>query len=102
MKQKKEGLKRKLVIFTLEDEEPLIYHDEPIRRNDEIVSENTHGSYSHVFGGAIGMCYLKNEAGISDEWILNGSYDIEVEGVRVPIKIHLKPPYDPSNKAIKM
>jgi glycine cleavage system T protein len=102
LKQKQEGLKRKLVIFTLEDEEPLIYHDEPIRRNDEIVSENTHGSYSHVLGAAIGMCYLKNEAGISDEWILNGSYDIEVEGVRVPIKIHLRPPYDPGNKAIKM
>lgn len=100
-KQKAEGLKRKLVIFTLEDGEPLIYHDEPIYRNGLVVSENTHGSYAHVLGCAIGMCYLKNEAGITNQWILDGKYEIEVEGVRYAIKIHLKPPYDPNSINIK-
>jgi glycine cleavage system T protein len=101
LKKKAEGLKRKLVIFTLEDSEPIIYHDEPIYRNGEIVSENTHGAYSHVLECAIGMCYLKNQAGINNQWIMDGTYEIEVEGTLVPIKIHLKAPYDPGNVNIK-
>lgn len=100
-KQKKEGLKKKLVMFTIDDSEPLIYHDEPIYRNGELVGENTHGSYAHVSGHAIGMVYLSNKEGITDEWIMDGDYEIEVEDKRYPITIHLKAPYDPEGKTIK-
>lgn len=101
-KQLDSVLKRKLVLFTLKDPEPLIYHDEPIYCNGELVSENTHGSYAHVLGCAIGMCYLKNSNGIDDEWILSGNYEINVEGKLYPIKIHLEPPYDPKSKRVRM
>ena len=102
IKQKKAGLKKKLVIFTIDDAEPLIYHDEPIYRNGVLSGENTHGSFSHVKGSSIGMVYLKNDKGITDEWIMDGSYEIEVEDKRYPITIHLKAPYDPEGKSIKM
>jgi glycine cleavage system T protein len=101
VKQKANGIKRKLVIFTIDDPEPLIYHDEPIYCNGEIVGENTHGSYAHVSGHAIGMFYLSNEDGISNDWIMGNSYEIEVEDKRYPITIHLRGPYDPAGKAIK-
>jgi len=102
IKQKKAGLKKKLVIFTIDDAEPLIYHDEPIYRNGVLSGENTHGSFSHVKGSSIGMVYLKNDEGITDEWIMDGSYEIEVENKKYPITIHLKAPYDPEGKSIKM
>ena len=102
LKQKETGLKRKLVIFTLDDPEPLIYHDEPIYRNGKIVSENTHGSYAHLLGSAIGMSYLEKPDCIDDEWILSGSYEIEVEGRMVPAKVHIKAPYDPEGKRVRM
>jgi 4-methylaminobutanoate oxidase (formaldehyde-forming) len=102
LKQIENGLKRKLVIFTIEDPEPLIYHDEPIYRNGDLVSENTHGSYSHLLRRGIGMCYLKNPDGITDEWIMSGKYDINVEGKMFPIKIYLQPPYDPNSKRVRM
>jgi len=101
LKQKEEGIKRKLVIFTIDDPEPLIYHDEPVYCNGKIVGENTHGSYSHVSGRAIGMFYVGNEDGISDEWIMGNTYEIEVEDKLYPITIHLKAPYDPQGKSIK-
>ena len=101
VKQKEEGLKRKLVIFTIDDPEPLIYHDEPLYRNGELAGENTHGSYAHLLGHAIGMVYLENEEGITDEWIMEGKYEIEVEDKRYPVTIHLKAPYDPTGKSIK-
>ena len=101
VKQKEEGIKRKLVIFTIDDPEPLIYHDEPVYRNGEIVGENTHGSYAHVTGNAIGMVYLSREDGINDEWIMEGNYEIEVEDKKYPITIHLRAPYDPQGLSIK-
>ena len=102
VKQKQEGIKQKLVIFTIDNPEPLIYHDEPIYCNGRIVGENTHGSYAHVTGHSIGMVYLSNEDGITDKWIMEGKYEIEVEDKLYPITIHLKAPYDPEGKSIKV
>jgi 4-methylaminobutanoate oxidase (formaldehyde-forming) len=96
------GIKRRLVTFTLADPEPLIYHDEPVYRDGKPVGENTHGAYSHLLGCAIGMCYLEDAAGIREDWIRSGSYEINVAGRRYPIKIHLKPPYDPQHARLRM
>ena len=100
--QLKTGVKRRLVVFTIEDPEPLIYHDEPIYRDGRPVSANTHGAYSHLLGCAIGMCYLKNPEGPDEAWILSGKYEINVEGKMFPIRIHLKPPYDPQRERVRM
>lgn len=102
VKQKEEGIGKKLVIFTIDDPEPLIYHDEPIYRNGEIIGENTHGSFAHLLGHSIGMVYLSNKGVVDDDWIMDGQYEIEVEDKRYPITIHLKAPYDPAGKSIKV
>jgi len=97
-----QSLQRKLVMFSLEDPRPLAYHDEPIYRNGELISENTHGAFSHVNNCSIGMCYLKNPDGISDDWIKDGTYEINVAGKMYPIKIHLQPIYDPKSERVRM
>lgn len=101
-RQKETGLTKKLVMFSIDDPEPLVYHDEPIYRDGELLSENTHGAYSHVLGRSIGMCYLKNPDGINDEWITAGKYEINVAGKIYPIKVYLEPPYDPKNERVRM
>ena len=100
--QRKSGLTRKLVMFVLDDPKPLLYHDEPIYRDGEIVSEVTHGAYAHMLKGAMGMGYLENPDGINNEWILSGKYEIDVEGKLYSAKAYLKPPYDPSSKRVRM
>lgn len=102
LKQQAEGLKRRLVMFTLDDPDPLIYQEEPIYRNGDIVSKNTHGSYGHYLGASVGMCYLEHADGITDEWIREGRYEIGVNGTTYPVTIHLSPPYDPRGKQAKM
>jgi 4-methylaminobutanoate oxidase (formaldehyde-forming) len=101
LRQKEKGLTRKLAVFKLEDPEPLIYHDEPIYRNGQLLSANTHGSYGHLIGGATGMGYLENPDGITDEWITNAEYTINVEGKMVPAQVHLKPMYDPKSEKVR-
>ena len=89
-------------MFALDDPKPLLYHDEPIYRNGELVSCVTHGAYAHLLGGAMGMGYLEHSEGFSDEWILSGKYEIDVEGKLIPAKVFLKAAYDPSSKRVRM
>ena len=59
MIDKKEcGLEKRLVQFQLTDPEPLLYHNEPIMRDGEIVGYISSGNYGHKLGGAIGMGYV--------------------------------------------
>jgi glycine cleavage system aminomethyltransferase T len=102
MHQRESGLTRKLVMFALDDPKPLLYHDEPIYRNGKLVSSVTHGAYAHMLRSAMGMGYLENPEGISEEWILSGKYDIDVEGELIPAKAFLKAPHDPLNKRVRM
>ncbi len=76
--------------------------DEPIYRNGELVSEVTHGAYAHMLKCAMGMGYLENPEGITNEWILSGKYEIDVEGELFSAKAYLKAPYDPSSKQVRM
>jgi len=102
IRQKETGLTRKLVMFTLDDPEPILHHDEPIYRDGELVSSITHGAYAHLLKSAMGMGYLENAKGIENEWILSGKYEIEVDGELISATPHLKAPYDPSARRVRM
>jgi glycine cleavage system aminomethyltransferase T len=100
VRQKEKGLTRRLVMFTLKDPEPLLYHDEPIYRDGELVSANTHGAYAHMLGCTMGMVYLENED-VSAEWIMSGKYEIDVEGRLVEAQVHMKAPHDPQGLRLR-
>ena len=99
--EKKEcGLEKRLVQFQLTDPEPLLYHNEPIMRDGEIVGYISSGNYGHKLGGAIGMGYVpcKNE---SPEELLSSKFEIDVAGTICAAKGSLKPLYDPLSKRTK-
>ncbi len=103
VRQRDRGLQRRLVMFTLEESEPVLYASEPIYRNGQPVGEISSGAYGHKLGCAVGMGYVcKAEGNIDDEWILSGKYTIEVEGRQVPAAAHIKSPYDPDNRRVRM
>jgi len=88
------GLARRLVQFRLTDPEPLLYHNEPILRDGQIVGHLSSGAYGHHLGGAIGLGYVPC-AGESAEDVLASGYEIDVAGRRVVAEVSLKPMYDP-------
>ncbi|MDA0822389.1 MAG: FAD-dependent oxidoreductase, partial [Proteobacteria bacterium] len=83
------------------DPEPMLYHNEPIWRDNEIVGYISSGMYGHTLGGAIGLGYVAGPAGMSDEFVLAGRYEIEVAGARVPATASLKPLYDASSSRVR-
>ena len=102
LKQKEEGIKRKLVMFTLEDQDILLYGSEPIYRSGVWMENMTSGAYGFKLGSAVGMGYVKSERTITEDWILSGKYEIEVEGKMIPAKVHIRSPYDPKNQRPRM
>ena len=97
---KEKPLKRQLVTFVLQDPAPVLWGSEPVYRNGVAVGYTTSGSYGHTLGAAVGMGYIKSEEGISAEFILEGKYEINVSGRRLPATPHLRAPYDPGRKKV--
>ena len=99
--RKATGPKSRIVQFKLTDPEPLLYHNEPLIRDGEIVGYLSSGNYGHTLGGAVGMGYVPCE-GESAADILASNYEIDVCGVRVPAEASLKPMYDPKSERVKV
>lgn len=94
------GLSRRLVQFRLSDSEPLLFHNEAIVRDGEIVGTITSGNYGHHLGGAIGLGYVACK-GESDADVLASAYEIEIAGTRVKAEASLKPMYDPKAERVR-
>jgi len=97
--QKAEGLTRRLVQFALVDDSKLLYHNEPVWRDGQIVGRISSGMFGHALGKSLGMGYVSCRT--QDDTMLNGDYEVEVAGVRVGATPSLQPFYDPQSTRIK-
>lgn len=103
LRQRDAGLRRRLVTFTLDDPEPLLYHNEPIWRDGTLVGRTTSGWYGHTLGRSIALGYVEADApgGATRDWLLGGRYKIEIATERFAATPTLRPPYDPDGGRIR-
>ncbi|PIB22877.1 FAD-dependent oxidoreductase [Amylibacter kogurei] len=99
--KKDTGLNSRMVQFMLNESEPMLYHNEPILRDGEIVGYLSSGSYGHTLGGAVGLGYVPC-AGETAADVLGSSYEIDVAGTRVAATASLRPMYDPKSERVKV
>ena len=101
--KRNDGLNQRLMQFRLNDAQPLLYHNEAILRDGEIVGYLTSGNYGHHLGGAIGLGYVKcREDGESAESQLGSEYSIDVAGTIVPAEVSFRPMYDPKSSQVRL
>ncbi len=102
VRQREEGVSRRLVVVILDDPEPLMYHNEPILRDGQLVGRVTSASYGHTIGRSIGLGYVTRVDGpVTEDWLTAGRMEAEVALVRQPATASLRAPYDPSNARIR-
>ncbi len=102
LKQKEEGVTRKLVQFALHDANALLYHNEPIWRDGAIVGRISSGMFGHALGKSLGMGYVELGAMAgNDAGLVAAHYEIEVAGVKVPATASLAGFYDPQSLRVK-
>lgn len=92
----------RLVQFLLDDPEPLLYGEEPILRDGESVGYLRSGAYGHTLGGAMGMGYVEDAAGVTPDMIRSASFEIQVAGERHTASASLRPMYDPKGERVRM
>ena len=89
---------KRLVQFRLEHPDLIVYHDEPILRDGEVVGRTTSGMWSYTQERCLAMGYLNHPGGVTAEWLAAGRFEIDVAGERVPATASLRAFYDPRRR----
>ncbi len=91
---------RRLVQFKLNNPEPLLFHNEPIVMNGNVVGYLSSAMYGHYVGGAIGMGYV-NVPNLTADVIEQSDFEIEVAKTRFSATASLKALYDPTGSKMR-
>jgi len=101
-RQRDNGVRRRLALFSVDRAEPVLYHNEPIWRDGRRVGRTTSAMFGHTVGRQLAMGYIENDGDVvSADWIGAGHYELEVAGARLPAVVSLRPFYDPASRRIK-
>lgn len=95
-----QGVKKRLATFTA-DPSVVLLGRETIYRNGERVGWLSSGGFGHTVGRSIGLGYVRNPDGVTEDFVLSGKYELEVASERVPADVTLAPLYDPGNLRVK-
>jgi 4-methylaminobutanoate oxidase (formaldehyde-forming) len=87
--------RKRIVLFSLNDSEPVLWGGELLLRNGEPVGEVRSAGYGHTLGGAVALGLIEREAGVDAAFIQSGSWEIDVAGECHSVTAHLHTPYDP-------
>ena len=93
---------KRLIQFRLEDPDRLLYHDEPIYRDGELVGRTSSGAWSYREDRCLAMGYVDHDGGVTAEYLDKGVFEIEVAGTRIPATASIRSFYDPKNQRVKM
>lgn len=87
--------------LTVDGIPPHLYHNEPILRDGRIVGSVTSGAYGHRIGASLGMGYVTHPEGVTEAWLSEGEWEVEIAWKRYPIRAQLRPWYDPKGERLK-
>ena len=94
-------LSKMLAVFTTEREDIVLSGRETILRDGKIAGYLTSGGYGYTVGRPIGFGYVRNPEGVTEDYVMNGYYELVVAKEIVKANIYLQPIYDPLNQRVK-
>jgi len=101
--QKKEGIKKKLVTFTLDDPNVPLWGLECVWRDGISVGYIRRAEYAFALGRSIAYGYVERPDGevIKNDFLKSGTWSLESMGELYSAKVHIKGPFDPKNLRVK-
>jgi 4-methylaminobutanoate oxidase (formaldehyde-forming) len=99
--QREVGPKKILATFTA-DGNTILSGRETIYRNGVRCGWLSSGGFGHTLGCSIGLGYVRSDQPIDRDYVLEGTYELEVATERVPATVTLAPLYDPKMARIKV
>ncbi len=101
LKQRNDSLKRRLACFTTPDQSITLHGRETIYRNGERVGWTSSGGWGYTVNCNIAYGYVRNADGVSDDYLYEGDYELEVEHSNIPVKIERESLYDPTSSRMR-
>ncbi len=94
--------KKLMATFVIDDPDVVLLGRETIYRNGERVGWLSSGGFGHTIGKPIGMGYVRQpETGVDADYVMSGTYELDVATTRVPCTVHLQPLFDPKMERVK-
>lgn len=100
-KAQRDPLRKRLAGFAVEDPGAVLVGRETILRDGAPVGYLTSGGYGYTVGKALGYGYVRHAAGVSDDWLAQGRYDLVVAGEVMPARLSLEPFHDPAGTRVR-
>jgi len=95
------GVKKRLAGFVVDDPEVVLLGRETIYRDGKRVGWLSRGGFGYTLEKSVGYGYVRDPAGVTEEFVLSGRYELDVAMRRVPCRVALKAFYDPEMARIK-
>jgi 4-methylaminobutanoate oxidase (formaldehyde-forming) len=99
--QQARGLDRRLLLFALEDPDPVLWGDEPVYRDGRLAGTLTSAAHGHTLGRPVAIGYVGCEPGAAPAALLGGRYEIDVAGTRVRATPSLRAWHDPTGTRLR-
>ncbi len=96
----KPNFSHRLVQMLLTDPEPQLIHGEIVLRDGVPVGDVRAGSYGHTLGGAVGLAMVTGDS-VDNTYLDEGCWEVDIAGRIYPVKVSLKPLYDPDMSRIR-
>ncbi|API53853.1 FAD-dependent oxidoreductase [Rhizobium leguminosarum] len=95
------GVKKRLACFVPEDADVVLLGRETIYRDGKRVGWLSSGGFGYTLGKPIGYGYVRSPDGVTEDFVLSGTYELDVARERIPCKVSLSPLYDPDMARVK-
>lgn len=93
---------KRLIQFRLEDPDLMLYHDEPVRRDGQIVGRVSSAMWSYTEDRCLAMGYVNHDGGVTQDWLDGGRFEIEVALRPVGATPSIRSFYDPRSQRVRM
>jgi sarcosine dehydrogenase len=93
--QRDRGVARRLAGFSVDDPNIFLLGRETIYRDGKRCGWLSSGGWGYTAGTNIGFGYVRDEGGVSVDFVEGGTYELEIATKRVPARVHMAPLYDP-------
>ncbi|MDE2445160.1 MAG: FAD-dependent oxidoreductase [Alphaproteobacteria bacterium] len=101
LERQSQPLTKMLCGFTTAREDIVLLGRETILRNGVFAGYLTSGGYGYTVGKHIGYGYVRDATGVSEDYVMSGTYELVVAQERVKATPHLQPLCDPNNARVK-
>jgi 4-methylaminobutanoate oxidase (formaldehyde-forming) len=96
------GLRQRLVqVLVVDNPEVMMYHAEVVFKDGKPMGYIRSASFAHTLGGACGLAMVESDSTINNDFVEKGNWEVQVAGKKYPVRVSLRPLYDPDNLKIK-